>query len=246
MVQPVPAYVRSDGVADELLRYAWDEWTIRKHWDIVEADLHQRIDQLTNRAGTALALATAEWICQRFSLLCWDPRPRQFLEAAWAGNIHRSYCEYTETVTDEWRGPIRGPLNIIILIANDALFCLHEDPHAATRACWMAALARHVLPSAARPRFEAWFEASIERLEAHYPRVLALVSESVFEPFPGMGTPVPAELFDLRADFDPAAAPGLLDQFLRSLDPTQNPYLHPASELAGIEDVPIPYRYVVH
>lgn len=243
MTMSVPHYIREAGIVDDVLRYRWDEWNIRSHWDIVENPLYDRLDALTNRSVTALALATGEWVCQRYSALCSDPRPWQFIEAAWAGNIHRGYCEYTETTTDEWRGVIRGPLNVVILIANDALFCLHDDAHAATRACWMHALARHVLPST--DAFEPWFEACIARLEQYYPRAAAIAQEDLFEPFEGMGEPVPAEAFMPNAPWEPALAPTLLDSFLRRLDPDQNPFLRPAAELVDAEGIVLPYRHIV-
>jgi hypothetical protein len=238
----VPVYVREASIVDDVLRYPWDEWNIRSHWDIVENPLYDRLDALSNRSVTALALATGEWVCHRYSALCSDPRPQQFLEAAWAGNIHPGYCEYTETTTDEWRGVIRGPLNIVILIANDALFCLHDDPHAATRACWMLALARHVLPQNAA--FEPWFEACVARLEQFYPKD-AITREGLFEPFESMGEPVPPEAFVPHVPWDPTLAPSLLDAFLQRLEPTQNPFLRPADELVGVDGIVQPYRYIV-
>jgi hypothetical protein len=238
----VPGYIHAAGIVDDVLRYAWDEWNIRSHWDLVEDALFVRLDALGNRAVTGLALATGQWVVHRYSALCSDPRPGQFLEAAWAGNIHLGYCEYTEQTTDEWRGVIRGPLNIVVLIANDALFCLHDDPHAATRACWMRALARHVLPDTAA--FEAWFEACLARLEQHYPKAEALAREGLFVPYPGMGPPVPVEAFDPSRAWDPAQAPQLLDQFLQRLDPAANPFLRPAAELVGAEGIVTPYRYI--
>jgi hypothetical protein len=130
-----------------------------------------------------------------------------------------------------------------MVIANDALFCLGDDPSAATRACWMLALARHVLPP--NDSFEPWFEACVVRLEQHYPKADAIAAEDLFEPFEGMGVPVPPEAFVPHVPWDPALAPGLLDGFLQRLDPTQNPFLRPADELVDAEGIVEPYRYIV-
>ena len=93
----------------------------------------------------SLAIATGLWICERFRLVDSDRRPLQFLEAAWAGTISRSYCHYAEIDDDEWRSPARGPLGMTISIVNDAIFHINEDSKVAMRAVWMNSLARHVL-----------------------------------------------------------------------------------------------------
>jgi hypothetical protein len=228
---PIPAYIQSSGIAIRDVPYEWDEWRVKDYYMYVESKQFARLDLLTNKANTGLTIAAGEWICHRFSLLSQDPAPLQFLEAAWAGIIHPAYCIYTETEDDEWRGPVREPLAVMIAITNDALFCLRDDPHVATRACWMYNLARHVLPSTGA--FEAWFLACIARLEQHHTKAIEHVTDEtdLFDDFPGQGAPVPRQAFDPGFDYLPSDAPRLLDAFLRSHAEDTNPYLRPTAEL---------------
>ena len=239
----VPAYIADARIASADARYVWDEWNVRSYFMIADEAELARFDALTGKANTALLIAVGEWICERFSALSADSRPLSFLEAAWAGAIDLSYCVFTETVDDEWRGPIRGPLAITIQIANDALFHLVEEPRVAPRVCWMVALARHVLPNT--DAFEAWLEKCVRRLETYHSKsVEKVVEQDLFEPLPGQGTAVPRAALNPDFRYDPAQAAPLLDAFLRNLDPTSNPYLRHPKEVAqyGARHG-IPYRY---
>jgi hypothetical protein len=243
----VPSYIRNAKIADDKLTYRWDEWDTAGYRETDEDDdLHSLLEPLTTRACIAFTVAIAEWLHFRFAKVNQDNTPLEFLEAAWAGNIHRAYCEYTEVDDDEWRGPIRGPLSFCITLPNDALFCLDEDPDAMNRVVWTYNLTRHVLPSSVA--FDAWFDAALERLKKHHGKETdsGLTSEDdLFGPaVEALGSPPPRELFDPSRRFDPTEAPALLDAFLKGLNPEQNPFLIPSEDVAesdGFEGTP--YRY---
>jgi hypothetical protein len=237
-----PPHIARSGIAAHPLSYAWDEWAIKSYYWDVSQSLFDRLNALSDDASMSLALAVGEWVVHRFDAFSKDAEPLQFLEAAWAGTVHPYHCVYTETVDDEWRGPVRGPLAITITIANDGLFCRDADPEVATRACWMHRLATHVLADPAP--FDVWFEACVQRLERFYPRIAAAEPESFFGLNLASHQPVPREAFDLSQNFDPARAPQLVDNFLRSLDPSANPSLRPADQLQDLPEFPgTPYRY---
>jgi hypothetical protein len=246
MLNPPPHLVAASQTAVPP-QYAWDEWRTKEYYMFVQPELFAELNQLTNKANTALTNGIGEWICARFKALEPDRVPLQFLEAAWAGVIHPAYCEYTETTDDEWRGVIRAPLAVMIAIANDALFCLRDDPNVATRVCWMRNLAKHVLP--ADSAFDAWFEACVRRLQPIHGKAQEAEADStkvdLFDQFSGQGRPVPREALDLGRTYDPAAASGLLDTFLSSLVVQANPFLRSAEEIATIPEFRHePYRYV--
>jgi hypothetical protein len=118
---------------------------------------------------------------------------------------------------------VRGPLAILITVADDAVCCLDEDPEPAIRAMWMANLAHHVLP--ARDKFDAWLEEVVVRMIQHHPR-----DHAADDSFPDdelhLGRPTSRELFDTTHPFDPAREDAQIATFLKSLDST-NPYLLP-------------------
>jgi hypothetical protein len=209
------------GITDDKLAYAWDEWNVSEYYAFVEDEFDDRIATISGRGAIALTLAAGEWICQRFALLDNDPAPMQFLEATWAEQMQPGLGAYTETDDDQWRGVIRGPLSLVITIANDALFCMEEDDDPGNRAAWMANLARHVLPS--RDAFDKWLAAVLDLLAQHHPKK-GSKKESLPDDEFELGRPVARELFDTTKPYVRADEPALITRFLQSIDP-RNPFL---------------------
>jgi hypothetical protein len=235
----VPAYIRSAQIATHIIRYPWDEWKVNDYFLGLDADRFKRLDKLSHAANLALAIGSAEWICHRLSSLSSDPNPNHFLEAAWAAIVHPGYCRDVETIADQWRGPVRGPLNIAISIVHDGIHRLNTDPHEATRACWMHNLANHVLPR--NDEFQSWFEKCVVRFEQYHP---FLESDDFWEEGPAFGSPVPREALDPANPYNAENSPALLDRFLQRLTPDQNPFLMKPEELLDIPGFQgVPYRY---
>lgn len=218
---PIPSYIIEANIVTNVIHYHWDEWSVKDYFIEVDEDQFDRLDELSDAANLALAIGCGEWIYHRFSILTDDPDPKYYLEAAWAAIVYPGYCKYIETIDDEWRGPIRGPLNMMISILNDGIHCRDTDPHEATRACWMYNLAKHVLPHF--EEFERWFDVCTIRFEAHHP--WREDEDDIWEEGPPFGLPVPREALDPSLSYDPENAPELIDRFLGSLNPGQNPFL---------------------
>lgn len=241
-MRPTPHYITAAGIATNVVRFPWDEWNCKQYYWFVDDAMFERLDRLTNKANTGLAIAIGEWTCERFSTMDPDPLPREYLEAAWAGVVHPAYCKYTETNDDDWRGPIRAPMALTITLVNDALFGLGYDPHVAQRVCWLYNLTRHVLPDLRA--FETWLEASIQRMEQfHSQAVDSQGEEDIFADLPWQGSPVPREAFDPAFSYSSGAAPALLNAFLRGLRPKSNTFLRSPQELADEEEISKPYQY---
>lgn len=209
------------GITDDKILFEWDEWNVMSYWAFVEDALGAKLDLCSGRAATALALAVGEWICHRFSRLDPDPRPMQFIEAGWAETMQPGLGAYTDPDEDDWHGLIRGPLLLVIKIANDGLFCLPEDPEPRNRPAWMANIARRVLPH--REAFEKWLETVLDLLAQYHPKVGSEKASFPNDEF-DLGRPVARELFDTTKPYQPADEARLIARFLQSVDPS-NPYL---------------------
>ncbi len=225
-----PTHIVAANVANDELLYPWDESDISESYEAGGEDVFPRLEKVSDRGNTALAIACGEWIYHRFTLLNNDGEPLSYLEAAWAGNVFLSYSIYTENDDDKWRGLVRGPLNMTMTLINDALWCRDEDEVVANRSTWMINLTRLVLPPGSLPAFEAWLEAVVLRLETH----CAMPPPSTTPPslFPEEdeaedvgGEQVPRELFEPEQPFDPSSRDALVDQYLRGLAPDENQYL---------------------
>jgi hypothetical protein len=221
ILRPLPPAVAAD-IADDKLVYGWDEWNVPEYYAFVEDDFDDRMVEISGRGAIALTLAVGEWICQRFSRVDGgDPAPMQFLESAWAEQMQPGLGAYIETDDDHWRGVIRGPLSMVITIANDAVYCMEEDDEPGNRAAWMTNLARHVLPSG--DAFERWLRSVIDRLTQQHPKQ-GSDRESLSDDEYGLGRPVARDLFDTARPYLPADESLLIARFLSSIDP-QNPFL---------------------
>ena len=217
---PLPP-IGDEPIATDELDYEWDEWEVNSYFDFENPDLEPQLERVSGRGSMALTMAVGEWICERFALVNGDPAPLQFLEAGWAEQMQPGLTDYHETIDDEWRGIVRGPLSMVITIANDALFCLDEDSYMPGRAVWMTNLARHVLP--ARDGFEVWLSAVVERLVVHHPAAKA-AHESLDSDDFDLGRPVARQLFDTTRPWRDEDEAPLVKDFLRRVDPA-NPFL---------------------
>jgi hypothetical protein len=241
-----PQHIRAANLFTGTPAYAWDEWNLKDYYRFEDPAQLDALAQLTNKANTALGIGIGEWICARFLPLDPDPAPLQYMEAAWATMAHQAYCRYIETVDDEWRGPVRAPLAIAIVVVNDAIFNVYEDPHVAWRVCWLYNLAHHVLADSTA--FDRWFERSVQRLNQFHSKqaeqAIGAATASLFDPVPFQGRPVPREALDPDFLYHPHQAPALLDTYLRSLKPASNPFLSSVNELNDVEHLPsAPYTY---
>jgi len=242
MTLSIPDYIQSAGIVDRDLVFPWDEWNLRPYYDHDAKGWWKRLNALSIRAQLALTNASGEWVRHRFSSVDGDVRPLQMLEAAWAGVVSPGYIRMPEPEEEEWRGPARGPLYILMLIVTDAFNHLEMDSDGASRAVWMYNLAQHVLPRT--DAYDAWFGEVVQRLERHHPKP-GPTEEDLFSGLPpGMGVPVSREAFDPRLAYDPAQAPAQIDAFLQRLDWRQNPYLCPPNVMSqeGFFEG-TPYRY---
>ncbi len=209
------------GLTSDKVLFEWDEWNVMEYYAFVEDAFDDQMATISGRGAIVLALAVGEWICQRFSRLDADPKPMQYVEAAWAEQMQPGLAAFTELDDDEWRGLVRGPMSLVISIANDALFELEEDPCVGDRAAWMTNLARHVLPDC--DAFEKWLAQVIDLLAKYHPKA-GSEAESLPDDEFELGRPVARELFDTTRPYQPAAEAQLIARFLQSVDPA-NPYL---------------------
>lgn len=216
--------------AGSRIPWPWDDWNVRQAYMPEDALLAARLQPLARRAQLAMGVAIGEWIVFTLEALDSDVRPRQYLQAAWAGTVHFACCPYREFVDREWSGPVRGPLHLTMALINDTLH--FEDAAPAENAGWLSTLAQLVVPEGSP--YMAWRDAALNRLERLFP---ALPEDDDFEYDWQAAEPlVPRECFDPTAPFDPSMSAGLVRRALADIDDDTNPYAStPAQrERAGV------------
>ncbi|WP_457334980.1 hypothetical protein [Rhizobacter sp. P5_C2] len=232
-----PPWIPPVGGASARPRFTWDEWRIESTYQPGDAALQERMAPLTFRANMAMCTAIAEWIVWRFEALSGDFRPLLMLEAAWAAGVHTAYARYHEFDDDNWRGVVRGPIRMALGIVIDLVWGM-KTVEPGRNVAWASQLAELVLPDPSA--FRAWRELCVSRLEARFP---ASDGEAVFEDEIDIGAWVPRELFDPGRSVEADDVRPLIEQFVASLDPGRNPYLHTPAEMKEFADYAgSPYR----
>lgn len=227
-----PRYIAEANIADSPTAYPWDEWNVENAYQPADPDLTDRMAYLSHRANVAMCIAMAEWVVWRFEKLSDDPIPLKYLEAAWAGNVHTAYVRYVETTDDDWRGVVRGPLNIALSIVIDLMWGF-KDTTPGENVAWMSNLVELVLSDS--QAFKEWRKACMHRLEQYFPRPEEDIDD-LFEDEPDLGPWVPRELFDPGIPFDPRMTRLLIKQFIKSLDYKANEFFHTPEEMLEFPD----------
>ena len=230
LAKPPPIAVAD--VSDPTVRYEWDEWNVIDAYQPADSGLMARMAALSHRANVAMCTAQAEWVVWRYERLSDDVTPHQVIEAMWASVIHTAYARYTEFNDDAWRGVVRGPMRIALAIVIDLVWGVRTATPG-ENAAWLSNLTERVLPAAGE--FLQWREGCLRRLQQHFPEPVEN-QDIVFSDEYDMGPWVPREAFDLTREFHPAQTRTYLERFLRTLDPSANPFLHTPEEMLAFPD----------
>jgi hypothetical protein len=219
----IPRYLQAASVQDNSIRYEWDDWKPIPAARTPDEKLVARLSRVSQRAVLAFGCGTAEWIVYRFGLLCDDPAPWNFLEAAWAMLVDVRYCGYGSAIQwqdyarDDWTGPVKKPIKTALVRLESAIQLLawegHTDPSVYTAIIF--ALTSYVMTDPTPLR--TWSSEVLSRLEFLYPR-------NDNDP---LGDVVPREAIDPEFMFDPAATEELINRFFRQCNYQTNKFLSP-------------------
>ena len=162
-----PSYIPVEAWRSVLPDYPWSDWN--PYDSIGECDPmdEHALKLLTGRAALAYAIACAEWVVFRLAPFMDDQRPFLFLEAAWAFEMSDRYAAPPESTEAEWKGPVRGAVDLALMTVLNAIYSLREDA-VQVDAAFVQRLAMHVLPQ--QEQFLRWRSPVLARLEGHFPR----------------------------------------------------------------------------
>lgn len=231
MTLPIPSYVRIEGIRNPEIRFRWDDWDVEAVDMPVDEALQARLAAMSQRAVAAFTIGASEWLIHRFSGLTSELLPRQYLEAAWAQLCDFHYSTHFDVDTDQWRGPVRGPMGTAIRRVKFALRQADVEGNPEWSACRLSKLIEHVLPDAT-PYLD-WRDRIIDRFVALYP----------FKKDDSLGDPVPWQFADPAHVVRPDDAEALLDEFIRGLEGSQNPFMNPPDVMVAQGFKRTPYRF---
>jgi len=241
MTYMLPHYIANQDQPSPMLRYLWDENPV-SHFRYDSSELIKKIGKTTTRSKIALCIGIYEWIIWRYHRLTDNPNPFCIAEAAWCSNIHDDYIVYFELDPNEYLGPVLDPLYMSMMWMGTVLSFTAENKDEWEGGLeFLVSLAMHVLPET-QP-FEKWLHSATDRLLLLYPAPEDDPYEDIFNDHEEerRGPLVAREALDPSFDYHPDQAPALLDNFLRNVDHTKNPYLRSPEELMEL-GVAHPYR----
>src|SRR6266446_5117909 len=162
MSLPPPPYIPLALLKKMPVVHRWDDWDPYSLLGTQDEETQTRLRRVSDRAQIAYAIACAEWVVYRFQDLCDDTRPYGFLEASWASEMSSEFVTPPQLVADEWRGPIRGPIDLaLVTIINT--FYTTEDGAGHVDAAFAERIPLHVLTD--HTPFLRWRERILVRLE---------------------------------------------------------------------------------
>jgi hypothetical protein len=230
----LPSYIVRAEIADQHLRFTWDNSDTQVAEGETDTELVNRLSFLSQRAIVAYATALAEWIVGRFAVFPDIEDSYNYVEACWATATDLRYCravweDYPHK--NKWEDPVRGPVWLTMCRLQETIGSLVEgsDPEYTAAKLWQ--LAFHVMPKP--DPIEDWNRLSLKRMEQKFPRIEGDLLDDV----------VPREFFDPDTEVQPEDTEMLINRFLATLDPLQNPFLNTPERMIEEGFKGTPYRF---
>ncbi|GJH13240.1 hypothetical protein CBA19CS11_30400 [Caballeronia novacaledonica] len=257
MLKP-PPYVTGETSA-----YEWNDEAI---WRSAVQNLksQDQISGLWSRSLLALSIGMAEWVFRR---KLDDPEDLVFnraVEALWASVVDRRYLKLRSekcaarsrkhwkiskgapgdqslwqsyaNLQDRKNGPKWVALVYLLMIADET----NPDESGDLEAVYVSQLVGQVVGKSASSPFVKWRKAVMARFNAEQTFHSYWIHPDHTDNL--LGPVLPPQSVDPAYDFSLENAGELVDAFLQSLDPNENPYLTPADELLKL-GVQTPYRF---
>lgn len=231
-----PKYVVDAGVPQSSTTYDWNKEIELKLYAAKDQNvkLCHALDESNYRAKFSIGIATTEWIIWQFEKHAKLDDANNRIEAAWASAIDPAYARdlkfkltrssvfHESAIID---GPIKLALNFLGVI----------DAHYATGNIYLAAavvkqvlLARHVI--AAKRAFDDWMSGAIRNSAEVFPRNVKY--DTKLQKYDASHEiPVPREFFEPGFTYTLETGKKALQEFLKTLDHTKNPYLCSPEEM---------------
>jgi hypothetical protein len=236
MARKVPAHLEGTNIENAPINYEWsNEIGLRLYGGKDQnVKLYKAIDSCSFKARMALGVALSEWGVYRLRNYISIEDAQNRLEAAWASAVNPIYAKslrYKLSRSADLRNPeIQAPLELAL--------CLLGETHAhyatgslilAEPVVKQAMLARYV--NEKKSVFEEWLSNSVRRATEVFPRQSVEDDKSSEKYDASHEVPVPREFFEPGFIYTPEAGKRALQEFLKTLDYTKNPYLRSLGEL---------------
>jgi hypothetical protein len=197
-------------------QFVWDGYDPYSVLSDLDAATKEILEKMTDRGRIAYSLGCSEWVVFTLLPLIEDNRPLHLLEAFWAFQMSDRYALPDEFREEEWLGQVRGPIDLsLVTVRNTVIGTEEGDSH--LDASFAELIPLHILPDP--EPFYAWREHALKALTQ-------FTSATTTQ----RGDPVPRELIMDSVDAQHLSSGELVNRFLDSADPAQNPFLIPVNK----------------
>lgn len=222
----LPAYLTALDLSALPTDYPWDTTISNRFWAANDEDNPRLIKALLLidvQPAFALGVACAEWVAARVAGQVDTADALLRIEAAWAATADLRYANLPSPPANPPSAPYQfaGPLRLAMRFLSYSSELFHgtgKDVRSNTQA--LAMLVEHI--AGRHPAFSPWLSDALRRAHDHFAR-----SDVGVENEP----PVPKELFEPDFVWRDGVGRESLDRFVRTLDPSRNPYLRPGDEM---------------
>ena len=230
MVMNKPGHIVRAGIAGAKITYQWSEKDTDSIFERENPKLEDALNKTHFKGNMAIGVAVAEWVLWRLDGHVDLKDAWNRIEAAWASVIDPLYTKEVGDLNGEGRGVKEGPINSALDELNETYFMYQKsDPNIAENAVILILIARHVCPE--KKIFDSWLSETLRRLSNQFPMDLTYYDESSDTYDNSYEKPVPREFFDPQLDFVESDSIKLLNNYLKGLNPADNPYLSKSEEM---------------
>jgi hypothetical protein len=227
-----PSYIVNAGIMGAPIKYKWDNDLAMQFLEPENVRLYDAIDKSNFRAKMALGAVLTEWIVWRFQGHVDLADALHRIEAAWASVIDPAYTKdlrfnLTRSIHEK-AAFVEGPLELALLALGETYAHYTTGSiYLANPVMKQALLARHVIPT--KKAFADWLTDTLRRTAEVFPRN-GDYDEDTETYDASHEQPVPREFFEPAFEYTEAVAKEALREFLRTLNPSETPYLRSPEE----------------
>lgn len=232
----LPTYLTALNLSALPVDYHWDNEIFNTFWAANDEDsprLAEALSLISVRAAYGLGVACSEWVAARVTGHVDTADALLRIEAAWAASVDRRYANLPEPPPSPPSAPKHfvSPLRLSMILLSTAVE-LYQGPGEGVRSNTqgLAMLVEHI--AGRHPAFAAWLTESFRRAHQHFPS-----SDVEVEQQPA----VPKEFYEPDFVWRDGIAQESWDRFLKTLDPSRNPYLRSADEMRAAGFPGLPY-----
>lgn len=233
MILQPPSVILEAGLTELSIKYKWNDKDPFDAYGFESPRLQNKIAKISKRGIIAISASITEWMAWRFSNYDDSKELIFLLEAVWASSVDFNYIDLNGKALKgfkwtAWKGNIRGPICAAAKKLIDIVETAKIGNPIAFKTVGLFNVTMLVVNN--NKVFKEWMKTSIINLLEQFP-----VDKK--EP---LGIAVPRQcLFDENIK----NSNKLIDDYLKSLDYTKNPYLQTPQNMKKAGFVGTPYSY---